>query len=215
MTALPPVSGQLVLHVTTVFSVIRFLAHGALNQSWEWFKKIRFWCRADLLVSCGRKVDSYKNKYVVLKCPESFGRGLSVFNVEFLVCHHLTRRPCWRSKQKSFSSKNLHENGVYFPEERNAFAVDHQRGRRDVTYKPAIGMRNRQMHGRGRVQVCVEKTPVQHVSLWKGKICVSVSFHSLLVRPIRASFYRPHSSSCHECFENKVYVKCFEYHYIF
>ena len=30
----------------------------------------------------------------------------------FLVCNHVTRRPCWGSKQKNISSKNLHENRV-------------------------------------------------------------------------------------------------------
>ena len=33
---------------------------------------------------------------------------------------------------------NLHQNRVYFPAERNAFVLDHQHGRRDVTCKPAI-----------------------------------------------------------------------------
>ena len=56
----------------------------------------------------------------------------------FLVCNHVTRRPCWGSIQQKFCSKNLHENGVQFPEERNAFVLDHQHGRRDVTCKPAI-----------------------------------------------------------------------------
>ena len=46
---------------------------------------------------------------------------------------------------KTNSSNNLHESGVYFQGERNAFALDHQHDRRDVMYKPAIGMRNRQM----------------------------------------------------------------------
>ena len=41
-------------------------------------------------------------------------------------------------KTKNISSKNLHENRVSFPEERNAFVLDHQHGRRDVTFKPAI-----------------------------------------------------------------------------
>ena len=59
--------------------------------------------------------------------------------VLFLVCNHVTRRPCWGSKEKNISSKNLHENRVSFPEERNAFVLDHQHGRRDVTCKPAIG----------------------------------------------------------------------------
>ena len=33
---------------------------------------------------------------------------------------------------KIFFSKNLHENRVYFPEERSAFVVDHQHGRRKL-----------------------------------------------------------------------------------
>ena len=37
-----------------------------------------------------------------------------------------------------FFSKKLHENGVNFPEERNAFVLDYQHGFRDVTCKPAI-----------------------------------------------------------------------------
>ena len=57
---------------------------------------------------------------------------------QFLVCNHVTRRPCWGSKQKKLFWKNLHENRVLFPEERNAFVLDHQHGRRDVTCKPAI-----------------------------------------------------------------------------
>ena len=33
---------------------------------------------------------------------------------------------------------NLHQNRVHFPAVRNAFVLDHQHGRRDVTCKPAI-----------------------------------------------------------------------------
>ena len=36
---------------------------------------------------------------------------------------------------------NLHQNRVHFPAERNAFVLDHQHGRRDVTCKPAIAFR--------------------------------------------------------------------------
>ena len=35
---------------------------------------------------------------------------------------------------------NLHQNGVHFPAERNAFVLDHQHGRRDVTCQPAIAL---------------------------------------------------------------------------
>ena len=39
---------------------------------------------------------------------------------------------------------NLHQNRVHFPAERNAFVLDHQHGRRDVTCKPAIrSLKNR------------------------------------------------------------------------
>ena len=41
--------------------------------------------------------------------------------------------------KRIFFSKNLPENGVYFPEEKNAFVLPHQHSRRDVTCKPAIG----------------------------------------------------------------------------
>ena len=45
----------------------------------------------------------------------------------------MTRRPCcWSFNTiEYFFSKNLHENGVKLLEERNAFGLDHQRGRRD------------------------------------------------------------------------------------
>ena len=57
---------------------------------------------------------------------------------EFLICNHLTRRPCWGSIKYTFFSKNLHENIVQFPEERNASFLNHLHGRRGVTCKPAI-----------------------------------------------------------------------------
>ena len=57
---------------------------------------------------------------------------------KFLVCNHVTRRPCWMTVQQNFFWKNLHENRVKFPEERKAFVLDIQCDRRDVTCKPAI-----------------------------------------------------------------------------
>ena len=41
-------------------------------------------------------------------------------------------------KTKEIFLLNLHQNRVHFPAERNAFVLDHQHGRRDVTCKPAI-----------------------------------------------------------------------------
>ena len=43
--------------------------------------------------------------------------------------------------QYNFFLKNLRENRVKFPEERNAFVLDIQHGRRDVTSKLAISLR--------------------------------------------------------------------------
>ena len=52
----------------------------------------------------------------------------------------LGMQPCWGSIEQNFFSKNLHENRIQFPEERNPFVLDRQHGRRDVTCKPAIHM---------------------------------------------------------------------------
>ena len=62
--------------------------------------------------------------------------------LQFLVCNHGTRRPCWGSlgeKTIEFFLKELHDsNRVYFPKDWNAFVLDHGHGCRDVTCKPAI-----------------------------------------------------------------------------
>ena len=67
-----------------------------------------------------------------------FNKNLSSNPPQFLVCNHVTRRPCWRSIQQNICLKNLHENRVKFPEERNAFVFYLQYGCRDVTCKPAM-----------------------------------------------------------------------------
>ena len=41
-------------------------------------------------------------------------------------------------KTKEIFLLNLHQSRVHFLAERNAFVLDHQHGRRDVTCKPAI-----------------------------------------------------------------------------
>ena len=46
-------------------------------------------------------------------------------------------------KTKEIFLLNLHQNRVHFPAARNAFVLDHQHGRRDVTCKPAIVRGNR------------------------------------------------------------------------
>ena len=52
------------------------------------------------------------------------------------------------SRYSWFFSLNLHENRVQFPEERDAFILDHQHGSRVVTCKPAVRLRiyNLEMH---------------------------------------------------------------------
>ena len=57
---------------------------------------------------------------------------------QYLVCNHVTSWPCWGLIQYNFFSKNLHENGVQFPEERNAFFLDHQHDHSDVMCKPEM-----------------------------------------------------------------------------
>ena len=56
---------------------------------------------------------------------------------------------------------NLHQNIVHFPAERNAFVLDHQHGRRDVTCKPAIelitGNKNCVKYHLKTTQGCTEK----------------------------------------------------------
>ena len=37
-----------------------------------------------------------------------------------------------------FFSQNLHEKSVQFPKEKDAFVLDHQHGRRDITCKPVL-----------------------------------------------------------------------------
>ena len=46
---------------------------------------------------------------------------------------------------------NLHQNRVHFTAERNAFVLDHQHGRRDVTCKPAISARGLDSTDRGPI----------------------------------------------------------------
>ena len=43
-------------------------------------------------------------------------------------------------KRKEIFLLNLHQNRVHFPAERNAFVLDLQHGRRDVTCKPVIAV---------------------------------------------------------------------------
>ena len=50
-----------------------------------------------------------------------------VLRKQFLVRNHVTRRP-----------KNLHENEVQFPKEKDGSVLHHQHGPHDVTCKPAI-----------------------------------------------------------------------------
>ena len=56
-------------------------------------------------------------------------------------CNHVVRQPFWASIQQNFFlTKDLHETGVQFPEERNVFILDHQHGRRDVTCDQQYGV---------------------------------------------------------------------------
>ena len=68
-----------------------------------------------------------------------------------------------------FVLKNLHENRVYFPEERNAFVLDDQHGRPEVTCKPAI---------RGTNSYSSYYCPGWQVSKGEGKVGKGISGRS-------------------------------------
>ena len=98
----------------------------------------------------------------------------------FLVCNHVTRRPCWGSKQKNISSKNLHENRVQFPEERKAFVLDQQHGRRDVTCKPAIKLRlTDQYKTRRTIQKLIVSNHTQNFRNNKDRKVLKLQFENL------------------------------------
>ena len=42
------------------------------------------------------------------------------YDVVFLACNHVTRRPCWGTKQEKIFSQHLHDKRVQFPAEENA-----------------------------------------------------------------------------------------------
>ena len=60
--------------------------------------------------------------------PKHFGRyskflrPLKLTTV-FLACNHVTRRPCWGTKQYKKFSQHLHDKGVQFPAEKNALLL--------------------------------------------------------------------------------------------
>ena len=68
-------------------------------------------------------------------CDTFFGK-ISIF----LVCNHVTRRPCWVSIPSNFFSKNIHMKMEFslLTRGEKCFVLDHQHGCRDVTCKLAI-----------------------------------------------------------------------------
>ena len=67
---------------------------------------------------------------------------------------------------------NLHQNRVHFPAERNAFVLDHQHGRRDVTCKPAI------------VKLGGKITKKNYISYYK--LCIYASQVFLLAKQLKS-----------------------------
>ena len=65
-------------------------------------------------------------------------QALAKASRQLLVFNHVTRQPCWWTKQYNFVSHDLHEKRVQFPVERNTFVFVLQHGHRDVSWKPAI-----------------------------------------------------------------------------
>ena len=88
-----------------------------------------------------KDVDEFQ-EYILLRKPANTKvksqSNMKAWNAIFLVCTHLTRRPCWLAIQYNFFSQNLHNNKVSFPAERQIIVLAIQHGRRDVRCKPSI-----------------------------------------------------------------------------
>ena len=68
---------------------------------------------------------------------------------------------------------NLHQNRVHFPAERNAFVLDHQHGRRDVTCKPAMDEKSIRT-----VLVPMFVTMKMHIIIGKGSDSVRTGIYT-------------------------------------
>ena len=82
---------------------LSFCANGNFSiQSEYWSKNVDAVCLQ-------QKVFFTSQNYQLILVAKNF---LTHCSNLFLVCNHVTRRPCWGSKQKNISSTNLHENRV-------------------------------------------------------------------------------------------------------
>ena len=123
------------------FHFCLFPAYSEVNSDTFWrVLRYRFYGTYSLPcpINAGIKAANSRYRRILLKFSLSLKDILALTKKgkRFLVCKHVTRRLCWWSVQQNFFLKNLHENRVMFPEERNAFVLDHQDSRRDVTCKP-------------------------------------------------------------------------------
>ena len=103
----------------------------------------------------------------------------------------------------------LHQNRVHFPEERNAFVLDPQHGRRDVTYKPAIAS-SRQgsllmsfvLNRAAKVSAAVTSSD-KSASVVHSQALSELKFH--ICRNYMISTKLVHVSSTHGAFKNLGY----------
>ena len=86
------------------------------------------WCQIHQLCKSNRKINRNISKYNFLM--EDF--------IAILGLQPRDKAAMLVVNAKEIFLLNLHQNRVHFPVERNAFVLDHQHGRRDVTCKPAI-----------------------------------------------------------------------------
>ena len=89
---------------------------------------------------------------------------VSVYQVVILDLQPRDKAAMLVVKTKEIFLLNLHQNRVHFPAERNAFVLDHQHGRRDVTCKPAISCLTAGLTTVTLSQNCVSKCTRLHLT---------------------------------------------------
>ena len=67
---------------------------------------------------------------------ETVAECVSTFWHQFLVFSHVTRRPCWYTKQWQKIAQVLHNNSIKFPKYFLHICSVHQHGFRDIMWKP-------------------------------------------------------------------------------
>ena len=83
-------------------------------------------------------ISSLTGHFFGQKCYRVSDRFSGWSPLVFLVCSHVTRRPCWGSKQYKFSRRIYMNKGFSSQRREMLFFLDHHQGRPYVTCKPAM-----------------------------------------------------------------------------